>query len=154
MNEFVSADRAVACRAIPGAVVTVYRGPCTATHADEVATIWRSEVIGATMVHLLVLHPDGVRDAPDDGFRKGIAHLVKHPLRPILGAAAVVPISGFVGAAVRGILMGIDWLRHDARQVCATVNEGADWLCRAAPALPLSTTMLADHVASLRRLVR
>lgn len=154
MDEFVSGDRALACRALPGAVVTVYRGPCSASHAEQVANIWRSEIIGASMVHLLVLRPDGVRDAPDDGFRKGIAQLVKHPIRPMLAAAAVVPISGFVGAAVRGILTGIDWLNHDARRVCATVDEGAEWLCRAAPALPVSTTLFADHVASLRALVR
>jgi hypothetical protein len=154
MLEFVSADRALACCAIPGAVVTVYRGPCTAAHAADVATIWRSEIIGAGMVHLLVLNPKGVRDAPDDGFRKGIAQLVKHPVRPMLGAVAVLPVSGFVGAAARGILTGIDWLTHDARQVCASVDEGAAWLCRTAPSLPLSTTMLTDHVASMQRLVR
>ncbi len=153
-HEFVTADRALACRAMPGAVVTVYRGPCSAAHADAVATIWRNSIIGDAMVHLLVLNPDGVRDAPDDAFRKGIGQLVKRPLRPMLGAAAVVPISGFVGAAVRGILMGLDWLNHDTREVCATVDEGASWLCRAAPALPLSQPMLAEHVASLRRLVR
>jgi hypothetical protein len=80
---------------------------------------------GDRKVAVLVILKEAPATAPDDGFRKEVAETWSEFEEQMIAHALVNPAAGFMGAAVRGVMTGINLLsrRRFAQRVFATSDE-------------------------------
>ncbi len=146
LAEYVDADKASACGARPGLYVVVLRGKALGSHVPAMARVWSSDVLGPRFSYVLVIEPRQARDIPDEGFRAGVAALMKQPSGELVVSAAVVP-AGLVGATVRGVLTGLSWLSGDKQQIFSSLQEASAAI---AVAHGVSTASVVADIMSLR----
>jgi hypothetical protein len=85
---------------------------------------------GDRKVAVMVILKEAPATTPDDGFRKEVAETWSEFEEQMIAHALVNPAGGFMGAAVRGVMTGINLLsrRRFAQRVCATTDEACAWL--------------------------
>ena len=146
--DHVDTDRVFACRARAGLFVMVMRGKGLGAHVPALSSVWNHDVLGARLAYLLVIDPRSPRDVPDDGFRTGAAALLKKPHGDVVVGAAVVPVEGFVGATVRGVLTGLSWMSGGTQQVFSSVEAAAAVI--AAAGIDVAADVVIADVEALR----
>jgi hypothetical protein len=153
MQEHVAVDEGIAFRVVRGAFIQVHRGKATADLVPVLDRFLRSPLLSPACVRLNLVEPRSVRDAPDEVFRRESARLQKAAEAYTRGVAWIVPSNGFVGAAARAVLGGIQMLSRtrSPQKIFAVPEEGADWLVSLDRELGHSRASLLGHLDELAR---
>jgi hypothetical protein len=149
---FLSPNKTIAVRVLPGAVLQVFSGKMTAGEFESTRPMLEHPILGDRYVQLTRLAPSGVKEAPDPDFRACAAKSMREREEHVAAFAFVLIGDGLVGSVARTVIAGINVLarRSFPQKVFPEPSAAITWL---AGHLPAGTIDPAELMASLDELI-
>lgn len=133
---FLSPNKTVAIRVLPGAVLLVFSGKMTLAEFEAALPMLDHPILGDRYVQLCRLAPGGVKEAPDEDFRARAARSVREREGKLVAFAYVLIGEGFVASVARTVIAGIGVLSRAShpQKVFSDPRAAIDWLAGQRPA--------------------
>jgi hypothetical protein len=152
---FLSPNKTIAIRVLPGAVLQVFSGKMTREEFETTRPMLDHPILGDRYVQLTRLAPSGMQEAPDPDFRARAAESAREREEKIVAFAYVLIGGGLVASVARTVIAGISVLSRSSfpQKVFSESNAALAWLAGQHPAGALDPAQLMLELEELIDLV-
>jgi hypothetical protein len=148
---FLSPNKTIAMRVMPGVVLQVFSGKLTVAEFETALPMLDHPIIGGRYVQLCRLAPSGGKEAPDDDFRARAAKSMREREGKLVAFAYVIIGEGFVASVARAVIAGINVLSrpNHAQKVFSEPQTASIWLAEQHPAGNIDTAQMLKALDEL-----